>query len=72
MAVISLVRVGFQTNPTANNGAREALTGAVSGEGTGPFKRINTGLYLANNADGQSVAEALCKLGNRLLGGCPT
>lgn len=63
MSIDAIVRVSFQTNPSANQAANQALVGhAQNAQGTGPFERVNTAVYSAHSKPDADVLQALSTL----------
>lgn len=67
MAVDSIVRVSFQTNPSANQAVNQALVGhAQDPTGSGPFTRVGTAAYTCRGGAEVAVMSALDQLGRAL------
>lgn len=60
----AIVRVSFQSEPTANQSANEALTGDKMAGGSGPFikRKESTALFHCPAGDDAEVLEALNRL----------
>jgi hypothetical protein len=55
-----IVKVSFQSEVQANQAVNKALVGQHQGDtGPGPFRKVNTGLYLCDNAGEAAVVLAL-------------
>jgi hypothetical protein len=59
--MIAIVRTSFQTDSTANQEVHDALVGTPQ-SGPGPFRRVNTAVYLATGEPDNAVLRALADL----------
>ena len=62
----AIVRVSFQTSPTANQAAHKALTGVSQGVGPGPFESVGTALYSCRGGQDAVVGLAIAELSDAL------
>ena len=68
MAVDAIVRLSFQSNPSANQAANKALVGnAQEASGSGTFQRVGTAAYSCSSQDDGKVALSVFEPGKAIL-----
>lgn len=58
----SIVKISFESDATANNAARTALTGGITPSYSRPFTHVGTGSYSAQSVGGSDLADAMTRL----------